>query len=150
MIIGLHLWGCAGDRYEQKVGNIKMMVQSFYAHLEAGEADQAVFANQQIETVALESEEYLLRRVGQMSQADRTREWKVIKTAKQTAAENWLALARYFSQAQEYQRARGAYQRLIETYQDPIYQSYVERARTGLRDVDLMLSPEERGQPVKK
>lgn len=134
------LAGCAGNRYEQKAEVIKRYVQSFYGHLEEKDIDKAVFDNQNIEAVALESEEYLLRRVGQMSHAERTQEWKVIKRAKETAAENWLALARYFSQVQQYERARGTYQRLIESYGEPAYQTYVERATAGLRDVELILS----------
>ena len=89
----------------------------------------------------MESQEYLLRRVGQMSQGERTQEWKIIKTAKETAAENWLALARYFTEIREYDRARGTYIRLIETYKDSAYQTYVDRATAGLRDLELILSP---------
>lgn len=137
-ILSLH--GCAGNRYEQKAETIKEYVNSFYENLEARKVEEAVYANQQIETVALESEAYLLRRVGQMSHAERTREWKVIKSARETAAENWLSLARYFLQVGEYERARLTYKRLIESYSDPAYETYVTRATTGLRDVDLFLS----------
>lgn len=135
----LSMSACGGSRYEQRAEVIKEQVSSFYRHLESRQADKAIFANQRIEQLAMESEEYLLRRVGQMSQGERTQEWKIIKTAKETAAENWLALARYFTQVREYDRARGTYTRIIETYKDSAYQSYVKRATTGLRDLELIL-----------
>lgn len=141
-VLLIQLWGCAGNRYQQRVGVVKEQVSSFYQHLESRQTDQAIFANQRIEQVALESQEYLLRRVGQMSQAERAQEWKVIKIAKETAAENWLALAQYFMGIRDYKRARGTYKRLIEVYKDSAFQSYVNRAETGLRDLDLALPPE--------
>jgi len=140
-VVLLNLLGCLSNRYEQKTEAVKEQVSSFYGYLESRQADQAIFANQRIELLAMESEEYLLRRVGQMSQADRTQEWKLIKTAKETAAENWLALAQYFTRAREYERARGTYNRIIETYKDSVYQNYVNRAKSDLRDLELMLSP---------
>ncbi|MGE0472764.1 MAG: hypothetical protein AB7P17_03935 [Nitrospirales bacterium] len=140
-VLLLHMSACNGNRYEQRAEVIKEQVSSFYGHLESRQADQAIFANQRIEQLAMESEEYLLRRVGQMSQGERTQEWKIIKTAKETAAENWLALAQYFTKVREYERARGTYTRLIETYKDSAYQTYVKRATAGLRDLELILSP---------
>ncbi len=146
----LYLWvavllpaisGCGGNRYEHRAELIKEQVSSFYGHLESGQTENAVFSNQRIEQLAMESEEYLLRRVGQMSHDERTQEWKIIKTAKETAAENWLALARYFTQMGEYESARRTYTRLIETYDDSAYQIYVKRASAGLRDLELILSP---------
>jgi hypothetical protein len=76
-----------------------------------------------------------------MNQGEKTQEWKIIKTAKETAAENWLALARYFSETQQYNKARGTYRRVIETYQGSPYHSYVDRAKTGLRNVEAILDP---------
>jgi type IV secretory pathway component VirB8 len=78
-----------------------------------------------------------------MNQGERTQEWKIIKTAKETAAENWLALARYFLEIKQYNKARGTYNRIIENYQSSPYQSYVERAKTGLRDLESILDPRE-------
>jgi Tfp pilus assembly protein PilF len=110
--------------------------------LQSHQVDQAVAENEQIEVIALSAEERLLRRVGQMNQGEKTQEWKIIKTAKETALENWLALARYFSETQQYNKARGTYRRIIETYQGSPYHSYVDRAKTGLRDVETILDPQ--------
>ena len=150
LIFVTNLMGCAGTRYEQQADVIKEHVETFYTHLQAHRVDQAVSENQQIEAVALRAEKRLLGRVGQMEQVEKVQEWKIIKTAKETAAENWLALGRYFTQAHQYDKARGTYQRVIETYQSPLYQTYVERAKTGLRDVELILDPDVPPKPLSK
>lgn len=145
MFCGLLLVGtlgaCTGDRYQQQADIIKGHVEMFYGHLQSHQVEQAMFENEQIEVLALRSEERLLRRVGQMRQGEKTQEWKIIKTAKETAAENWLALARYFSENQQYNKALGTYRRIIETYQDFANQFYVDRAKMGLQDVKAILDP---------
>lgn len=135
------LAGCVGDRYQQQAGAIKGHVETFYGNLQSHHVDQAVSENEQIEVIALNAEERLLRRVGQMNQGEKMQEWKIIKTAKETAAENWLALARYFSETKQYTKARGTYRRIIETYHGPPYHSYVDRAQMGLRDMEAILDP---------
>ena len=141
LLIVTSVSGCAGDRYQQQADVIKGHVELFYGHLQSHQVDQAVSENEQIEVIALSAEERLLRRVGQMTQGEKTQEWKIIKTAKETAAENWLALARYFSENQQYDKARGTYRRIIETFQGSPYHSYVDRAKMGLRDVEAILDP---------
>lgn len=143
LLIAAIFSGCTGDRYHQQADAIKNHVETFYGNLQTHQIDQAVSVNEQIEVIALRAEERLLRRVGQMNQGEKTQEWKIIKTAKETAAENWLALARYFLETKQYNKARGTYNRIIETYQSSPYQSYVERAKTGLRDVESILDPRE-------
>jgi len=142
LLIVTSVSGCAGDRYQQQADVIKGHVELFYGHLQSHQVDQAVSENEQIEVIALSAEERLLRRVGQMTQGEKTQEWKIIKTAKETAAENWLALARYFSENQQYDKARGTYRRIIETFQGSPYHSYVDRAKMGLRNVEAILDPE--------
>jgi hypothetical protein len=142
LFIVTSLSGCTGDRYQQQADVIKSHVETFYGHLQSHQVDRAVSENEQIEVIALNAEERLLRRVGQMNQGEKTQEWKIIKTAKETAAENWLALARYFSETQQYNKARGTYRQVIETYQGSPYHPYVDRAKTGLRNVEAILDPE--------
>lgn len=142
-LVFLAVSGCAGDRYTAHEDLIKGHVTDFYLHLGSHKIPQAVSENERIEAVAQKSEERLLRKVGQLSQAERREEWKLITTAKQTAAENWLALARYFTQRKDYDQARGTYRRVIETYEGRPYQSYVEQAKRGIRDIDTILNPTE-------
>jgi hypothetical protein len=141
LLIVTSLSGCTGDRYQQQADVIKSHVETFYGHLQSHQVDQAVSENEQIEVIALSAEERLLHRVGQMNQGEKTQEWKIIKTAKETAAENWLALSRYFSKTQQYSKARGTYRRIIETYQGSPYHSYVDRAKLGLRDLEAIIDP---------
>jgi hypothetical protein len=133
--------GCVGDRYQQQADVIKGHVETFYDHLQSHQIAQAVSENEKIEVLALRAEERLLRRVGQFNQGEKMQEWKIIKTAKETAAENWLALARYFSETQQYTKARSTYRQIIETYHGSPYHSYVDRAKMGLRDVEAFLDP---------
>ncbi|WNM59129.1 hypothetical protein [Candidatus Nitrospira allomarina] len=145
MFCGLLMVGtlaaCIGDKYQQQADIIKGHVEMFYGYLQSHQVEQAMFENEQIEVLALRSEERLLRRVGQMRQGEKTQEWKIIKTAKETAAENWLALARYFSENQQYNKSLGTYRRVIETYQGLANQFYVDRAKRGIQDVKAILDP---------
>lgn len=151
LLIAANFSGCTVDRYHQQADAIKNHVETFYGNLQTHQIDQAVSVNEQIEVIALRAEERLLRRVGQMNHGERTQEWKIIKTAKETAAENWLALARYFLETKQYDKARGTYRRIIATYQDSPYHLYVDRAETGLRDLETILDPGSfRGTPKKQ
>jgi tetratricopeptide (TPR) repeat protein len=141
LLIVITFPGCAGDRYQQQAVRIKGHVEAFYDRLQSHQVARAMSENEQIEMMALRAEERLLRRVGQMDQGERIQEWKIIKTAKETAAENWLALARYFSETQQYDKALGTYRRVMENYQGSPYQVYVNRAKTGIRNVEAILDP---------
>lgn len=133
--------GCARDRYEQRADSIKEHTSAFFEHLQDGNVADAVVENERIEAVGRQSESNLIRHADRYDNNRKIREWSLVKTAYETAAENWLSLARYFIQKKRYRQARGTYQRVIESYQDKPYQSYVYRAKNGLRDLDLILNP---------
>ena len=141
LLVGALLSGCAKDRYQQRADMIKDHTSAFFEHLQAGHVAEAVWENEQIEALGRQSETALLRNAEKYDNNQKVREWVLAKTAYEAAAENWLALARYFIQKKQYEEARGTYQRIIESYQDEPYQSYVFRAKTGLRDLDLILNP---------
>ena len=141
LFLTLFFNACAKDRYEQYADSIKEGASSFYGHLQAGRVSDAVFENERIEALARKSEAQLLTRAGKLDNNQKAREWVLIKAANETAAENWLALARYFVKKKQYKKARGTYQRVIETYQDKPFQSFAERAKNGLRDLDLIFNP---------
>ncbi len=140
-LLALFSSGCAQDRYEQRAEVIKDHVDAFYRNLESDKVASAVLENEQIEALARDMEQGLLQRAGQMDMNQKAQEWSLVKTAHETAADNWLALARYFVVKQQYEEARGTYQRVIETYNGKPDPSYAERARTGLHDLDRIISP---------
>jgi hypothetical protein len=67
----------------------------------------------------------------------------LIKTANQTAIDNWINLGRYLAETRRYDQAKGTYQRVIDTYGNKglEYRPWLERARMGAKDVDLILAP---------
>ncbi len=143
MLGGAMVVGCAQDIYQQRAHIVKGHTESFYRHLQEGRVAAAVAENEQIEVLAGEMERGLVRRASAMDANQKTREWSLIKTTNQTAIDNWLNLGRYLSQTKRYEQARGAYQRIVETYHGKSgeYAPYLERARAGLKDLDLILAP---------
>ena len=141
ILLGILITGCAQDRYQQRADLIKDHTSAFFEYLQAGRTADAVLENERIEALGHQSETALLRHADRYDNNQKVREWVLVKMAYEAAAENWLSLARYFIQKKQYQKARGTYQRIIDTYLDEPYQSYVYRAKNGLRDLDLILNP---------
>lgn len=141
LFVSLFLTGCAKDRYQQRADLIMDHTSAFFEHLRAGQVAEAVLDNERIEALGRQSEAALLQHADRYDNNQKVREWVLVKLAYEAAAENWLSLARYFIEKEQYQQARGTYQRVIDSYQDEPYQSYVYRAKTGIRDLDLILNP---------
>jgi len=141
LILALLLWGCAQDVYQQRAGTMKTHVRTFYENLEADRVTAAVLENEQIEAMARDMETGIRRRAHQLGTNQVDRDWMQVKSANETAAENWLALAKYFVLKKQYEQARGTYQRVLATYNGATYQTYTDRARIGLQDLDMILSP---------
>ncbi len=148
ILAGLGLFeGCAGNRFDSHADEIKGHVEQFYLYLGSHKVNKAVTENERLEAVAQRGEERLLRKVGQLSQEERRQEWTMITTAKHAAAENWVALARYFTQREQYDQARGTYHRVIESYQDPPYETYMKQAQQGLQNLESILQPQHSSSP---
>lgn len=130
--------GCAPNPYQQRADLIKDLVESFYEHLKANRVEAAVHANQQIEAIATEMGESIRKRMQQPSMNQRDQEWALLKTTNETAAQNWLALARYFTVKKQYDQARTAYQRVLTTYRNTSNGSYADQATRGLKDLEML------------
>lgn len=143
ILIGMGAAGCAKDIYRQRADIIKDHTQAFYRSLEQGRVAAAVSENEQIEGLAREMEQGLVKRASSMDSNQKLREWSLIKTANQTAIDNWLNLGRYLTTTKRYDQAKGTYQRVIATYGEKgsEYRPWVDRARLGAKDVDLILDP---------
>lgn len=137
----LLLSGCAQDSYQRRADVMKNHVGNFYSHLKANRVGSAVHENEQIELMADQMADRVKTR-GQMGGAGQVeREFALMKTARDTAAQNWIALGQYFAIKQEPDRARAAYQRVIDTYTDPTERAYREQAVRALKDLDIVSAP---------
>ena len=141
LVAGVSLSACTRDIYQQRADTMKDHVEAFYKDLKADQVSAAVLENEQIEGMARQMEEGILRRQNQLAATDIDRDWMQVKVAHETAAENWLALAKYLVIKKRYDQARGTYQRILATYPDARYRTYADRAKAGLRDLDLIIAP---------
>lgn len=136
----LMIAGCAHDPYQQRADLIKDRVEKFYDSLKANRLEAAILANEEIETLAEQMGESVRTRAQSQGTTQVEREFALMKTARETAAENWLALGQYFAIKKRYPQARATYQRIIATYTNPTERTYRDQAARAVKDLDL-LSP---------
>lgn len=82
---------------EKRADTIKDHVESFYTHLKHDRVAAAVRENEAIEQLSTQLGESVTRRVNQPGTNQIDREWTDLRTANETAAQNWLALGQYLS-----------------------------------------------------
>jgi hypothetical protein len=109
----LLLSGCAQDQYQRRADVMKDHVENFYSHLKANRVGSAVHENEQIELMADQMADTVKKR-GQMGGVGQVqREFALMKTARETSAQNWIALGQYFTLKQQPDRARASNGSLI-------------------------------------
>ena len=137
----LLLFGCAQDQYQRRADVMKDHVENFYSHLKANRVGSAVHENEQIELMADQMADTVKKRgrMGGLGQVER--EFALMKTARETSAQNWIALGQYFTLKQQPDRARASYQRVIDNYTDPAEHVYREQAARALKDLDIVSAP---------
>ncbi len=138
--------GCAHDTYQERTNVIKAHVESFYSHLKNNRVEAAVHENERIETLADQMAATVRRVAERQGTTQAQREFALMKTARETAAQNWIALGQYFAIKKQPEQARAAYRRVIDTYTYPAEQSYRDQATRALEDVDI-LAPAARPTP---
>jgi hypothetical protein len=138
--------GCAHDTYQQRANSVKEHVDGFYSSLKANRVEAAVHENEQIEAMADQMAATVRKRVQLQGTTQAEREFALMKTARETAAQNWIALGQYFAIKKQPERARATYQRVIDTYTNPTERTYREQAARALKDLDI-LSPAARTAP---
>ncbi|HBH80521.1 MAG TPA: hypothetical protein DDY39_11905, partial [Nitrospira sp.] len=118
------LSGCSQDQYQRRADMMKDHVENFYSHLKANRVGSAVHENEQIELMADQMADTVKKRgrMGGLGQVER--EFALMKTARETSAQNWIALGQYFTLKQQPDRARASYQRVIDAYTNPTEQAY--------------------------
>ncbi len=134
-------FGCAHDTYQQRADIVKDHVEAFYSHLKANHVEAAVRENEQIEAMAGQMGETVRKRAQLHGTTQVEREFALMKTANEAAAQNWLALGQFFSIKKQYTQARATYQRVVDTYTDSTDRSYREQAQRALKDLDILSPP---------
>lgn len=146
LLLGLMLTACSHDIHEQRADTIKDHVEAFYDHLTHDRVAAAVRENETIEQLATRMSDTIKRRVNRPGTNQVDREWTDLRTANETAAQNWLALGQYLTIKKHYPQARATYQRVLDTYTDATEHAYREQAGRAIRDLE-MLSPAPAPQP---
>ena len=138
----LTIWiGCSHDVHQERAATIKDHVDAFYDHLSHDRVAAAIRENEEIEAMAGRMGATIKRRVNQPGANQVDREWTDLKTANETAAQNWLALGQYLSIRKQYPQARTTYQRVVDTYTGEAERTYREQAQRALRDLDIAGAP---------
>jgi hypothetical protein len=133
--------GCSHDVHQERAATIKDHVEAFYDHLTHDRVAAAIRENEEIEAMAGRMGTTIKRRVNQPGANQVDREWTDLKTANETAAQNWLALGQYLSIKKQYPQARATYQRVVDTYTGDNERVYREQAQRALRDLDMLNTP---------
>jgi len=133
--------GCAQDSYQQRADIIKTHVGAFYDHLKANRVSAAVHENEQIEVMADQMAETVLKQGQKQGTTQVEREFALMKTARETAAQNWIALGQYFTIREQPEKARASYQRVIDAYTDQTERVYREQALRALSDLEIVSEP---------
>ncbi|WHZ24733.1 MAG: hypothetical protein OJF47_003845 [Nitrospira sp.] len=131
---------CSHDIHENRADTVKNHVEAFYDHLRHDRVAAAVRENEAIEHLSSQLGAIITQRVNQPGTNQVDREWTDLRTANETAAQNWLALGQYLSIKKQYPEARATYQRVIDTYTGPTERAYRDQAARAIRDLEI-LSP---------
>ena len=137
------LTGCGHnfDFYKKRADMIRTHSEAFQVHLKANQIAAAIYENEEIEATASEVAASIRKRGKPLPKDQVDYEWRLLKTAIDTALKNWLALGRQLTMDKKYDQARAAYQRILDTYTGEAEQPYRERAARAKRDIDILNPP---------
>ncbi len=129
---------CAQDPYQRRAAAIKDHVEGFYSHLQANRVSAAIHENEEIEAMADQMAETVRKGARRQGTTPVEREFGLMKTARETAAKNWIALGQYFAIKQQPEKARATYQRVVDTYTNSTEQAYRDQAARALKDLEMV------------
>lgn len=141
VLLCLLLSACGHDFYKQRADMIRAHAEAFQTNLKANRIEAAIYENEEIEATASEVSRAIQKRERPLASDQVDHEWKLLKTAIDAAASNWLALGRQLTTNKQYDKARAAYQRVIDTYTGEAEQPFRERAARAKRDLDILNPP---------
>jgi DUF1680 family protein len=130
--------GCAHDIYQERADIMKNHSEAFYTHLKAHRVEAAIRENQEIEAMADQLAETVRKGAKLQGTTHVEREFALMKTARETSAQNWIALGQYFAIKQQPDKARASYRRVVDSYTNPAEQAYREQAARALKDLDIV------------
>jgi len=137
-VSALLLSSCAHDTYQQRGDLVKEHSEAFYTYLKTNRVESAIRENEQIEAMASEMGQTVRKRASQQGTTTVEREFALMKTAREAAATNWLALGQYFAIKKQYAQAKATYQRVLNTYNDSTDRQYREQAARALEDLNIL------------
>ena len=137
-VSALLLSSCAHDTYQQRADLVKEHSEAFYTHLKANRVESAIRENEQIEAMASDMGQTVRKRASEQGTTTVEREFALMKTAREAAATNWLALGQYFAIKKQYPQAKATYQRVLNTYNDSTDRQYREQAARALEDLNIL------------
>lgn len=137
----LALTHCSHDIHEKRTDTIKDHVEAFYDHLKHDRVAAAIRENEAIEQLSAQLGDIITRRVNRSGTNQVDREWTDLRTANETAAQNWLALGQYLSIKKQYPQSRATYQRVIDAYTGATERIYRDQATRAIRDLDILSPP---------
>lgn len=129
------------DFYKQRAERIRVHATAFQTNLKANRIEAAIYENEEIEATASELANAIKKRDQPLANGQVDQEWKLLKMAIDTAASNWLALGRQLTTNKQYDQARAAYQRVLDTYTGEAEQPFRERAARAKHDIDILNPP---------
>ena len=138
LILAVFVTSCTQDTYQRRADTIKDHVEGFYSHLQANRVNAAIHENEEIEAMADQMAETVRKGARRQGTTPVEREFALMKTARETAAQNWIALGQYFAIKQQPEKARATYQRVVDTYTNPTEQIYRDQAARALKDLDMV------------
>ena len=143
-VMCLTLVGCAHhDIYQQRTAIINAHDEAFQKNLKANRVEAAIHENQEIEATVSQEAEAVRKRKQPWPPELVDHEMILLKTATDAAVRNWLTLGRHFALNKQYNQARFAYQRIIDTYTGDAEKPYRERAAQAKRDMDILDPPQQ-------
>lgn len=131
------LSSCTHDVYGQRAAIIEDHVEAFYSYLKSNQVEAAIHENHRIEAMADEMAETVKQQAQLHGTSHVEREFALMKTARETAAQNWIALGQYFAIKQQPEKARASYQRVVDTYTNPAELRYREQAARAIEDLKI-------------
>jgi hypothetical protein len=128
---------------------VQLHTQKFNNFLNREQVEAAVHENQAIELIGAQLRGSASHATDVRSVTELERRGALLSALREQAAQNWFALAQYFSTHRHFPQARAIYRRIIDTYGKGGERLYGEYAVIALQDLDILALNPGAEEPVK-